>query len=292
MEGNDTPSEGSLLETGTAPATPEEGVETPNETAPAETSGDAPKAYVNADGTLADGWADSLPEDLNPYKASVKNMKGVPDLVKALGNANHLIGKKLGVPTDKSSPEEVAAFRTALGVPESVEEYKFAPSAMPEGMTWSDEMSKPFAAIAHKHGIPPGAMTALADQFAQYESAKLGVMQEGFDAQRKSAIATLQQEWGAKFDTNIATAKQAAKLAGVDSNSSGFSDPEVVRGFVRLAAMMSEDKIGRVSGGSELLSGSARAKDIMTNADNAWYKRYQEGDAEAVAMVTSLLRNK
>ena len=56
--------------------------------------------------------------------------------------------------------------------------------------------------------------------------------------------------------------------------------------------MMSEDKIGRVSGGSELLSGSARAKDIMTNADNAWYKRYQEGDAEAVAMVTSLLRNK
>ena len=121
MEGNDTPSEGSLLDTGTAPATPEEGVETPN----------------------------------------------------------HLIGKKLGVPTDKSSPEEVAAFRTALGVPESVEEYKFAPSAMPEGMTWSDEMSKPFAAIAHKHGIPPGAMTALADQFAQYESAKLGVMQEG-----------------------------------------------------------------------------------------------------------------
>jgi hypothetical protein len=301
MEGNDTPSEVSLLDTGTAPAVPAAGTETQNgnQQQAAAASGDAAagsaasaKPFVNTDGTLADGWVDNLPEETAAYKSTFSKYKTVPDMAKALASANHLIGKKLGVPTDKSSPEEVAAFRQALGVPEKVEEYKFAPTALPEGITWSEDLAKPFAEIAHKHNVPPGAMAALADQFAKFEAAKVGVMQEQYDMQRKEGIASLQKEWGGKFSENIGVAKQAAKLAGVDSNSHGFSDPEVVRGFVRLAAMMSEDKVGRAGGAAEMLSGAARAKDIMTNSDNAWHKRYQEGDPEAVALVTGLLKNK
>ena len=76
----------------------------------------------------------------------------------------------------------------------------------------------------------------------------------------------------------------------MDASSHGFSDPEVVRGFVRIAQMMSEDKVGRSMGASEFLAGEARAKDIMSNPDNPWHKRYQEGDREAAALVTSLLK--
>jgi len=246
--------------------------------------------WVNPDGTFGDKWLDALPDDAKDYKDTLSKYKSVPDMAKALANANALIGKKLGVPNEKSSPEEVAAFRRAMGIPETLEEYKFAPDSLPEGMTWSDDMAKPYAEIAHKHGIPPSAMKELVAQHAKTEMFKLEAIQATYEKQRTEAVQGLQKEWGNDFGKNIGLAKQAAKLAGVDANSHGFSDPEVVRGFVRMAQMMSEDKVGRSMGGTEFMTGAARAKDIMSNPENAWHKRYMEGDREAAALVTSLLK--
>ena len=247
--------------------------------------------WVNPDGTFGDKWLDALPDDAKDYKDTLSKYKSVPDMAKALANANQLIGKKLGVPSEKSSPEEVAAFRKALGVPDTLDDYKFAPDALPEGMTWNDDFAKPFAEIAHKHNVPPGAMKALANQFAHYEKVKLESLQSTFEKQRTDAVGTLQKEWGNEFDKNIGLAKQAAKMAGVNANSHGFSDPEVVRGFVRMAQMMSEDKMGRGMQSAEMMTGQSRAMDIMRNAENPWHKRYQEGDSEAVSLVNSLLKN-
>jgi hypothetical protein len=289
----DTSGETSLLAgADPTPASNEAPAQPSTDAATTEPLTHAPPAtgWVNPDGTFGDKWLDALPEDVADYKTSVKNFKSVPDLVKALGNANALIGKKLGVPSEQSTPEEVAAFRKAMGVPESLEEYKFAPDALPEGMTWSDEMAKPYAEIAYKHSIPPSAMKELVAQHAKTEMFKLEAIQATYEKQRTEAVQALQKEWGGEFTKNIGLAKQAAKLAGVDANSHGFSDPEVVRGFVRMAAMMSEDKVGRSMGSADFMTGSARAKDIMSNPDNAWHKRYMEGDREAAALVTSLLK--
>jgi hypothetical protein len=285
----DTSSEQSLLDTGadsTNAAAPAASETTTTTTQPSTPS----TGWVNPDGTFGDKWLDALPDDVADYKNSFKNFKSVPDMAKALANANALIGKKLGVPNEKSSPEEVAAFRRAMGVPETLEEYKFAPDSVPEGLEWSEEMSKPYAEIAHRHGIPPAAMKELVTQHAKTEAFKMEAIQATYEKQRTEAVQSLQKEWGNDFGKNIGLAKQAAKLAGVDANSHGFSDPEVVRGFVRMAQMMSEDKIGRSMGGTEFMTGAARAKDIMSNPENAWHKRYMEGDKEAAALVTSLLK--
>jgi hypothetical protein len=279
----DTSSEQSLLDTGAAT----------NADAPAAT--ETPTAtqhtgYVNPDGTFADGWTNNLPEDSAAYKDTLSKYKSVPDMAKALANANALIGKKLGVPNEKSSPEEVAAFRRSLGVPDTIDEYKFAPDALPEGMTWDDNNVKNYAEIAHKHNIPPSAMKALVTEHAKMEHFKMQGMQAQIEKQHVEAVNTLKKEWGGEFDKNIGLAKQAAKLAGVNANSQGFADPEVVRGFVRMAQMMSEDKVGRSMSGSEFMTGQARAKDIMSNPDNSWHKRYMEGDREAATLVTGLLK--
>ena len=278
-----TPAETSLLDTGEqTSAAPETGAE--------NNGGLTPSTYVQPDGTLADGWTDHLPDDAVPYKETLARYKTVPDMAKALAHANALVGRKLGVPNEKSTPEEVAAYRKALGVPESLEEYDFTPEQAPEGFNWDKGAMQPFAEVAHKHNIPPSARKELAGLFAQYESSKIDVMQGMFDQQRQEAVATLQKEWGQDFSKNIGVAKQAAKIAGVDANSFGFADPEVVRGFVRMAQMMSEDKVGRGLAAPEMMGGKARAMDIMRNAENPWHKRYAEGDAEAVALVTGLLK--
>ncbi len=280
----DTSSEQSLLDTGAAT----------NAEAPAATETTATETpqqgYVNPDGTFAEGWANNLPEDSAAYKDTLSKYKSVPDMAKALANANALIGKKLGVPNEKSSPEEVAAFRRSLGVPDSIDEYKFAPDALPEGMTWDDNNVKNYAEIAHKHNIPPLAMKALVTEHAKMEHFKMQGMQAQIEKQHVEAVNTLKKEWGGEFEKNIGLAKQAAKIAGVNANSQGFADPEVVRGFVRMAQMMSEDKVGRSMSGSEFMTGQARAKDIMSNPDNSWHKRYMEGDREAATLVTGLLK--
>jgi len=281
----DTSSEQSLLDTGAATnADAPAATETP--TAPTQHT----TSYVNPDGTFAEGWANNLPEDSAAYKDTLSKYKSVPDMAKALANANALIGKKLGVPNEKSSPEEVAAFRRSLGVPDTIDEYKFAPDALPEGMTWDDNNVKNYAEIAHKHNIPPTAMKALVTEHAKMEHFKMQGMQAQIEKQHVEAVNTLKKEWGGEFEKNIGLAKQAAKIAGVNANSQGFADPEVVRGFVRMAQMMSEDKVGRSMSGSEFMTGSARAKDIMSNPDNSWHKRYMEGDREAATLVTGLLK--
>ena len=280
----DTSSEQSLLDTGAA-TNAEAPSATETSTAPTQHTG-----YVNPDGTFAEGWANNLPEDSAAYKDTLSKYKSVPDMAKALANANALIGKKLGVPNEKSSPEEVAAFRRSLGVPDSIEEYKFAPDALPEGMTWDDNNVKNYAEIAHKHNIPPSAMKALVTEHAKMEHFKMQGMQAQIEKQHVEAVNTLKKEWGGEFEKNIGLAKQAAKIAGVNANSQGFADPEVVRGFVRLSQMMSEDKVGRSMSGSEFMTGQARAKDIMSNPDNSWHKRYMEGDREAATLVTGLLK--
>jgi len=279
----DTSSEQSLLDTGAA-TNAEAPAATETSTATQHTG------YVNPDGTFADGWTNNLPEDSAAYKDTLSKYKSVPDMAKALANANALIGKKLGVPNEKSSPEEVAAFRRSLGVPDTIDEYKFAPDALPEGMTWDDNNVKNYAEIAHKHNIPPSAMKALVTEHAKMEHFKMQGMQAQIEKQHVEAVNTLKKEWGGEFEKNIGLAKQAAKIAGVNANSQGFADPEVVRGFVRMAQMMSEDKVGRSMSGSEFMTGSARAKDIMTNPDNTWHKRYMEGDREAATLVTGLLK--
>lgn len=286
----DTSSEQSLLDTGADSSTNADLSASSQPATDAGTPTQPSTGYVNADGTFADGWTNNLPEDSAAYKDTLSKYKSVSDMAKALGNANALIGKKLGVPNEKSSPEEVAAFRRAMGVPDSLDDYKLAPETLPEGMTWNDNMAKPYAEIAHKHGIPPGAMKELVAQHAKTEMFKMEAIQATFEKQRTEAVGTLQREWGNDFDKNIGLAKQAAKIAGVNSNSHGFSDPEVVRGFVRMAQMMSEDKVGRSMGGTEFMTGAARAKDIMSNPDNTWHKRYMEGDREAATLVTSLLK--
>jgi len=134
------------------------------------------------------------------------------------------------------------------------------------------------------------AMKALVTEHAKMEHFKMQGMQAQIEKQHVDAVNTLKKEWGGEFEKNIGLAKQAAKIAGVNANSQGFADPEVVRGFVRLSQMMSEDKVGRSMSGSEFMTGSARAKDIMSNPDNSWHKRYMEGDREAATLVTGLLK--
>jgi len=212
-------------------------------------------------------------------------------LAKSYQGLEQLLGKKANAivpPSEKSTPEEVAAYRKAIGLPDSPEGYKLKPEQLPEGVTWDEGVAKRAAELAHKHNVPASAM----QEFMKFDMERAAMMQQAaagmIDAQLEAGREELQRVYGDKFNEKIELARRAAVTAGVDPASHGFVDPQVVKAIVSLAEKLSDDRL--VEGNQTGVSNTrARARDIMTNQSNPLYQRYQEGDPEIVDQVRRML---
>jgi hypothetical protein len=250
--------------------------------------------YVQPDGSFAPDWTSKLPEDLAPARDSLGRFKSVTDLARAYDSANKLIGRKgVILPNEKSTPEEVAAFHKTMGVPETPEGYMEAvrPTELPEGVTWSDEIAKSYFELAHHHHVPATAMKDLIGLHLKQRQFEQEAAQHMVIENKQKGLKQLRQIWGVDFDRNLGIAQRAAALTGVDANSYGWRDPEVVKGFVRLASMMGDDKL--VTPGASLPAGGAdlksRAIDIIRNPANPDHQKYRDGDQDVQQRVRRYL---
>jgi len=212
-------------------------------------------------------------------------------LAKSYQGLEQLLGKKAQAvfpPNDKSTPEEVSAYRKAVGVPDSPEGYNLKPETLPEGVNWDESVAKRAAELAHKHNVPVSAM----QEFMKFDMERAAMMQQAaagmIDTQLESGRQELQKVYGDKFSEKIELARRAAVTVGVDPSSHGFVDPQVVKAVVALAEKLSDDRLieGNQIGAS---STRARGRDIMTNQSNPLYSRYQEGDPEIVDQVRRMI---
>ena len=237
-----------------------------------------------------------MPEEFADTKESLGKYRNVTELIKAYKHANSLVGRK-GIipPTTESSPEQVAEYRKAMGVPETPKAYaeEVKPKVeVPEGVQWDDSIADQYFQLAHKHNIPAAAMKEMVQlNLKQREYENKGAMNQL--AERKhAATMQLRQHWGANFDRNLDIAKRAASRYGISPNDSGWSSPEMVKAWVRAMNDMGEDKL--VAAGTSLPTGSAdmksRARDIQTNPQNPNYQKYWNGDADVQAMVRDYLK--
>lgn len=167
------------------------------QTPPAGDGGDAP-------------WYSTLPAELHP---TIK-AKGWADAGAAIESYVQLhklfgedrAGRTVAIPTDKSTPEEIAAFHTKLGVPDKAEGYEIK---IAEGV--DPTFSKMMAAAMKDAGIPKGAGEKLAAVYQQQEAAAT----TAFLAQSDADMRALQTEWGADFDAKLETAGRGAAALGL-----------------------------------------------------------------------------
>jgi uncharacterized protein YdbL (DUF1318 family) len=284
---------GESAATPAVPSTSGNGLETSHE---ASLVGQAPAtSWIDSSGTFAEGWTQKLPEEFAGTRESLSKFKTFPDLVRAYDSANKLVGRKgVIMPTPESSSEEVSAFRKALGVPETADGYAAAtkPPELPEGVQWNDEIAKSYFEVAHRHNVSTEAMKELIGLNMKQREFELQAHRESIEETKHKGLAHLRSQWGSDFDRNIAVAQRAAALGGVDTNSYGWRDPEVVKLVVRMANMMGEDKF--VGAGTSLPAGTAdirqRAMDIMRNPANPLHQRYRDGDVDVQAQVRQMLK--
>jgi len=123
-------------------------------------------------------------------------------------------GGKVKIPGEDAKPEEIKAFREAIGVPEKADGYEIKlPDA--EGGNYKLEIDagflEPMREIAHQHNVPKAAFEAMAQQFvtAQLEDMKAEAGQADADAAAKV------KEWGQKADQNKMDLKRGAEILGL-----------------------------------------------------------------------------
>ena len=266
--------------------------------------------FVDDSGNFRDGWLDRLPQDFADSKQTLAKYHTLPDALKGLVEAQRLIGKRqegmIKLPgalkegateSEKAAhAQAVAEYRKALGIPESPDKYALKPEKLPEGMEWNDEFGKRFSEVAHKHNIPPQAMQELVSEYLGMEQSRAQAQVQVLAQEIEQGRAQLQDAWKGNFDANLATTTRVAKTLGLDVNSPGLRDPNVVMALHRVASLVSEDKI--VSGefsatnapgkdrGMAIISGNSSDPEIIR-----LHKAYLNGDKEVNRLVTDLLKS-
>jgi len=217
-------------------------------------------------------------------------------MAKSHAGLEKLLGRKaqaVVIPTEKSTPEEVAEFRKALGIPEKADDYlgSLKPQALPEGVQFDEGMAKQAAELAHRHNIPPAAMKELAALQMNHVQAMVQASEQMVMQQLQEGKQQLQTEFGDKFGEKLELAKRAAITAGIDPTDKGFSHPNMVKLAAWAAEQIAEDKLVS-SNVTPMQAGHDRAMDIINNPDNPMHRRYHAQDEDVVRQVRAYLSQK
>ena len=266
--------------------------------------------FVDESGAFREGWLDRLPQEFQDSKQMLGRFRTLPDALKSLVESQRLVGKKQegmvrlpgalkegATEAEKRAHEQsVAEYRKALGIPESPDKYNLKPEQLPEGMTWDEQFGGSIAQIAHKHNIPPAAMQELVGTYVQMEQARAGAQVDQLVQELETGKATLQEAWKGHFDNNLKTAARMAKSLGLDPESPGLRDPQVVLALHRAASLVSEDKLVGGDFNASSTPGKDRGMAIITGKSSdpevlRLHKAYMSGDREASRLVDDLLKN-
>lgn len=162
-------------------------------------------------------WRDSIKDE--GLKKFASNYNTVEDLAKSGLEFRQKLSNAIFVPGQDASPEDKAAFRQKLGVPDSPEGYLYQ---FPEGFDQSlatDEVNESFnklKGLLHGEGATPNVVKASLDFYANLINESAQAQQRAQEASLMAAEQSLQKEWGAEFDTNTEYAKRAFKQFGGD----------------------------------------------------------------------------
>ena len=241
------------------------------------------KDWIGADGKINRAAYDRLPESLKPYKDTFSKYETVDQLLGGFGHTTSLNGKKGLVPLPKDAPPEVKAEWHARqkelnGVPDKPEGYGIKkPADLPDEL-WDGKYVEGVQSIFHKHNIPPEAAAELISYGANYGKTSYAEGMMNIQKQLDAGQKELETGWGAETPKKLALAVRGAQTLGLDPKDPIFRNPNVVRAMVKMAEMVSEDKlVGAGSGGgSGAKSFRAEALDISSNPANPLHKAYRD----------------
>jgi hypothetical protein len=249
----------------------EEAVSTAVDTAPApEVSNGGPD------------WRAGLPPDLLTDK-SLESFKSVGDLAKSYVETKRMVGAPLTPPGADAKPEQLAAYRQRLGVPEGPDKYEFElpPTAEGSGFQWDPNAITLLKQRAHAAHMTPAQTRAMLEVYQEHmlslhDRMRAQEVQEE-QSELTEAVKVLEQKWGprngpqwrhhqARAETAIRTLLADATEADRQEVLQLANHPAVAHALSQLADGLLER--GFIDG-QEIPAG-VTASDAQRKADELW----------------------
>ena len=219
------------------------------ETQPQATQTTVAKADTPAPQPTESTWKDSISEEYRK-DPNIEKFTEADALAKSYINAVKMIGQdKIVIPTKNSTQEAWDEAYAKLGRPETADKYNLKIES--DVVKMDENAIKSFAEQSHKLGLNNQQAEGILDF---YKNNMEGTAQQSkIDTETAQAQSEqqLRQEWGRDFDAKVQQAGALAKaninpevLDMTLSNGTRLGDhPEIIKGFAKIAGMMSEDKI-------------------------------------------------
>lgn len=229
------------------PASPVETTPTPTETKQETTQ--TTVSSTTEQPKVATSWKETISEEFR-NDPNISKFTEIDALAKSYINATRMIGTdKVAVPNQNSTEDQWNEVYDKLGRPESADKYKL--EAKSDVVPIEESAVKQFAENAHKLGLNNKQAQGILEFYKN--SMEQTAKQSQIDAETSQVQAQqlLRQEWGKSYDANIQKAASLAKanmkaevldMQMKDGSRLG-DNPEIIKGFAKIADMLSEDKI-------------------------------------------------
>ena len=219
----------------------------PTTEAPQQT--EQPISSTTEQPTVAKSWKEAISEEYRK-DPNIEKFTEIDALAKSYINATRMIGQdKVAVPNENSTDDQWNEVYAKLGRPESADKYKL--DVKSEAVPIEDGAIKQFAETSHKLGLNNKQAQGILEYYKSMMEGSAQQFKVDTETAQAQAEQQLRQEWGKTFEENVKKAGSVAKAnLGVDVLDMQLKDgtrlgdhPEVIKGFAKIADMMSEDKI-------------------------------------------------
>ena len=269
-------------------------VETTTPTAPTPTP--IEKSVTVTGGDAPANWKTSISEEFR-NDPSIEKFTEIDSLAKSYINATKMIGQdKIIIPTNNSTEDQWNEVYSKLGRPESAD--KYALDAKSETVQMDEGAIKSFAEQSHKLGLNNKQAQGILEYYKNNMEGSAQQSRIDTETAQTQAEQQLRQEWGRDFDNQVSKAGALAKanintevLDMTLSNGTRLGDhPDIIKGFAKIAGMMSEDKI--LSTESENVNTSkdieSEISTIMNDKNGPYWNRQHPDHDKMVQQVYTL----
>ena len=224
------------------------------ETVPVETTSTETTQPTAIKSTVSNGdtpasWKSSISEEFR-NDPNIEKFTEIDALAKSYINATRMIGQdKVAVPNKNSTEDQWNEVYSKLGRPESAD--KYALNIESEAVAMDENAIKSFAEQSHKLGLNNTQAQGILEFYKNNMESNMQRATVDTETAQAQAETELRAEWGKEFDSNVSKASALAKanmnpeildLQMQDGTRIG-DHPEIIKGFAKIAGMLSEDKL-------------------------------------------------
>ena len=221
----------------------------PVETTSTETPQPTAIKSTVSNGDTPVSWKSSISEEFR-NDPNIEKFTEIDALAKSYINATRMIGQdKVAVPNKNSTEDQWNEVYSKLGRPETADKYAFDVES--ETLPFDEGAVKSFAEQSHKLGLNNTQAQGILDFYKNNMESNMQRATVDTETAQAQAETELRAEWGKEFDSNVSKASALAKanmnpeildLQMQDGTRIG-DHPEIIKGFAKIASMLSEDKL-------------------------------------------------